>query len=192
MRLPPEREVLSGLARFTPFVLGMYLSAKLADLAARGVLQRVLDASRESFLWLAEVGLGVVAPLVILSSGRRRRSIAWLFAAASLVIGGVVLNRLNVFLLCYTPVNPTASYSPSAAEFAVTAGFVAMIVLIYRAIVLNLPVIEALEVRASNAPARSHSERRLRSGPAFAKRRTPGWRMANVSGDTVCRARIVS
>lgn len=184
MRLPPEREILAALARFTPFVLGVYLTAKLVDVAARGALHHAFEGSRESFLWLAEVGLGVVTPLVILSLGRLRRRVGWLFTAASLVIGGVVLNRLNVFLLCFTPVHEGAAYFPSFAEFAVTAGFIAMIVLIYRAIVLNFPVIEALEEHAPRG-ARAPSDRSPRPRLAFARRAAPRRAASRVPGDTL-------
>lgn len=153
LRLPPEREVLGELARFVPIPLGVYLSVRFIDLGARGALGRVLEGSRESWLFLAEVGIGFVAPFVILLVPRLRRSLGWLFLGASLVIGGVVMNRLNVFLIAFTPVDPGATYFPAWSEFAVTAGFIAMIVLIYRAIVLNFPVIEALGRGGAHEPA---------------------------------------
>lgn len=159
--LPPERDVLSRLARIVPVMLGLYLAVKLTDAASRGVLGYAFDGSRQGWLFLTELGLGVVAPMAILSVGRLRRSVGWLFTAASLAIGGVVLNRLDAFLFCYTPVHEGASYTPAWTEYAVTAAYIAIIVLIYRFVVLNFPVIEALEHRSPlGTPAARRSPRR--------------------------------
>ncbi|MCC6907116.1 MAG: Ni/Fe-hydrogenase cytochrome b subunit [Phycisphaerales bacterium] len=149
LRFKPETDLLARLARFIPILLGIYTIAKVIDLLNRGAGFHLLDGSRASVLFIIEFGLGVVAPFIILMVDRWRHSARGLFAAASLVIAGVVMNRLDVFLLAYTPTIETRPYFPAPAEFAVTAGFIAMIVLIYRFIVLNFPVIERLEeVRA--------------------------------------------
>ncbi len=146
MGLKPETRVLSMLARFTPVILGIYLAVKVADLFRRGVAGLVLEGSLESNLFIIEVSLGVLVPILIFSVPRLRRSLPWLFAGAALVILGLVMNRLNVFLVAYTPLDAAASYTPAWTEIAVTAGFVAMMVLIYRFVVLNFPVIEGLAV----------------------------------------------
>ncbi len=179
LRLPPERDILGRLARIIPILLGVYFLARLMDLLSRRALVHAFDGSREAWLFLAELSLGVVAPFAIFMSARLRRSVGWLFAGASLVIGGVVFNRLNVFLLAYTPVYADTPYRPAWTEFAVTAGFIAIMVLIYRFIVLNLPVVEALEHHAPRAaphsipptpspavrPARRRPRRPARSAP---------------------------
>lgn len=170
--LPPERELLSRLARFVPVILGVYFLAKLMDLLARQALGYAFDGSRQAWLFLAEMGLGVVAPFVILMIGRTRRSVIGLFTGACLVIGGLVLNRLNVFLLCYRPVHVGASYTPAWTEYAVTAGYIAVIVLIYRFIVLNFPVIEALEHRSPlGQPCAPGPARKARARLVRARRR---------------------
>jgi hypothetical protein len=52
-----------------------------------------------------------------------------------------------VFLVGYTPVGG-GRYVPAWTEIAVTLGFIAMIVLAYRFVVLNFPVIDALPAPA--------------------------------------------
>jgi Ni/Fe-hydrogenase subunit HybB-like protein len=64
-----------------------------------------------------------------------------LFTAAGLVVGGVLLNRLNNFVIAYTPPYSYAPYFPSIGEISVTVGFVSLLVLLYRAAVLIFPVI---------------------------------------------------
>lgn len=148
-RLAPELDVLASLARFIPMLLGLYAIARIVDVLNRGAFETLLDGSSGGVLFLVEFGLGVVVPFAILMNARRRGRPRWLLGAASLVIFGVVMNRLNVFLLAYTPAIQTQSYFPAIGEFAVTAGFIAMIVLFYRLVVLHFPVIERLEeVRA--------------------------------------------
>ncbi len=147
--IEPETDLLARLARFIPVLLGIYTIAKAIDLLNRGAFVHLFDGSRANMLFIFEFSLGVVAPFIILMVDRWRHSARGLFTAASLVIAGVVMNRLDVFLLAYTPAIEIRPYFPTPAEFAVTAGFIAMIVLIYRFIVLNFPVIERLEeVRA--------------------------------------------
>ncbi len=144
-RLEPEKDLLARLARFIPVLLGIYAIAKVIDLLNRGAYVHLFDGSMVSMLFVVEFGMGVALPFAILMSDRWRQSSRGLMTAASLVILGVVMNRLDVFLLAYTPTIESQPYFPAFTEFAVTAGFIAMIVLIYRFIVLNFPVIEKLE-----------------------------------------------
>jgi Ni/Fe-hydrogenase subunit HybB-like protein len=68
---------------------------------------------------------------------------ASIFAASALVILGVVLNRIDMFLVAYKPLYPVKTYFPSPFEIAVTVGLVSTLVLVYRAIVMIFPVIQA-------------------------------------------------
>jgi Ni/Fe-hydrogenase subunit HybB-like protein len=140
-KLKPELDILSGLARFIPILLGLYFSVKVVDLILRGAWVYLFDGSPASFMYFLEVGGGVLLPLVILMIPKVRHSVAGLFTAAALVIGGVGLNRINVFLVAYTPLYATKTYFPSPFEIALTAGLIALLVLVYRAAVMIFPVI---------------------------------------------------
>lgn len=140
-RLKPETEVLSNLSRIIPVILGIYLTAKLIDMINRGTYIYLDDGSLESVSFLVEIIGGVVAPLVIFSVASLRRKTSWLFTGATLVVLGVVLNRYNVFILGYHPTYAEARYIPAWTEVAVTVGLVATLVLIYRFLVMKLPVI---------------------------------------------------
>lgn len=142
-RRPSEVPVLSSLARIIPMFLFGYLAVKIGDLAVRDMLPRLIDGTLESGLFLVEVGFGVVLPMLLLLVPRVRKSGAGLFVSATLVVLGVAMNRINVFLVAYNPPYATRSYFPSPFEFLVTAGLIATLVLVYRFLVLNLPVLEA-------------------------------------------------
>jgi len=64
-----------------------------------------------------------------------------IWIAATLVIAGVLLNRINNFIVAYTPPFATHQYFPSIGEISVTVGFVALEVLFYRAFTMIFPVI---------------------------------------------------
>ena len=140
-KLKPELPVLSSIARYTPVLLGVYLAIKIGDLTIREVWPYVFEGSVQSLMFTIELLLGVVAPIVLLSMRKVRNSVKGLFVSASLVIFGVALNRINVFLVAYRPLYPEKTYFPAITEIMVTIGLIAALVLVYRFVVVNFPVI---------------------------------------------------
>lgn len=141
--LSSEMEVLTPLSRFTIVTLGLYMSLKLWDLVHREVLSLAFDGTLAANSFLAELGLGVILPWTLLLFPSVRRSRRGLFFAALLIVGGVLLNRVNVFLVAYTPQTGTIPYFPSIGEILVTAGAVAAIMFLYRTLVTFAPVLSA-------------------------------------------------
>ncbi len=162
-RLKPELPLLSSMGRLVPALLGLYLAAKLIDITLRGRWPLVLAGTPQSLMWLIEVIGGCVAPLVLLSIPRVRRSAAGLFTSATMVVLGVALNRINVFLVAYKPLYAQRPYYPSAWEIGLTAGLIATLVLVYRALVMVFPVISADAPARSPVQARAASARRAES-----------------------------
>jgi Ni/Fe-hydrogenase subunit HybB-like protein len=141
----PEMALLSPLSRYIPIFLGIYLLVKALDLVIREAYPLLLEGSFQSLMFLIEVGLGAVLPFLLLLFERVRRSPAALFSCAVLVVFGVILNRVNVFLVAYTPPYATEPYVPAIGEIAVTAAMIAGLMLCYRLIVSILPVLPAPE-----------------------------------------------
>jgi Ni/Fe-hydrogenase subunit HybB-like protein len=141
LKRKPEMQVLGPLSRYVPFFLFVYLILKVSDLYLRGKFG-LIDGSVQSISWLAEMMIGVVFPLAMLLIPRVRRSPGALAIAVFAVIAGVVLNRLNCFVIGYHPPYATKSYFPSITEFAVSAGLVAALMLTYRVAVTYLPILE--------------------------------------------------
>ncbi|MGE5235087.1 MAG: NrfD/PsrC family molybdoenzyme membrane anchor subunit [Acidobacteriota bacterium] len=140
-RREPEMDVLAPLARIIPVLLFVYLAFKVGDIAIRGAVHLLLDGSTAALMFLLEVGLGVLLPLLMLLSSRVRRSPMLLFSAATLVVLGVAFNRINVFLTAYTPVYKLTTYFPSVGEIAVTVGLIAGLLFVYRVLVTVFPVL---------------------------------------------------
>lgn len=146
-RRHPETPLLAKLARIVPAFLGLYLVAKLADLAIRDQIGALFAFDVPSRALLTELLLGVIVPGWILQSAKRRESPRMLLAAVLLILGGVVLNRINVFLVSYRPPYATHPYFPHIGEIAVTVGLFATLALAYRVIVTRFPVLPADEAK---------------------------------------------
>lgn len=142
-KLPQETPVFRGLARIISVLLAVYLTVKITDLAVREAFGSLFAGGIEPGFFLAEVLLGVALPMVLFMLGWTRRRPGRMAFAAALVIGGVVLNRINVYLVSYKPVYMQDRYVPAIGELAVTAGLVAGLIFVYRFLVINLPILPA-------------------------------------------------
>ena len=139
--LKREMEVLTPLGYTVAPLLGIYLAFKIGDMFIRETFVYLTTINTASVMFTIEVVVGVIIPLRMFLSKKVLKSPSLLFTASSLVIFGVLLNRINNFVVAYTPPYSFGSYFPSIGEISVTVGFVALLVLIYRIIVLNFPVI---------------------------------------------------
>ncbi len=139
--LKPEMEVLSSLGRIVPPILGIYLAFKIGDIVIRGTFVYLLQFNVQSVMFIIEVLFGAIIPLRMFLSETVLKSKILLFIASSLVIFGVLLNRINNFIIAYHPPYSYGAYYPSVGELSVTIGFIALLVLAYRLIVINFPVI---------------------------------------------------
>jgi Ni/Fe-hydrogenase subunit HybB-like protein len=144
-KMQPEMDVLSKLGRMMPPLLGIYLAFKIGDLVIREAFVYLTQFNTASIMFTVEVVGGVIIPLRMLLSPIVRKSPPLLFTAALLVVLGVLLSRINTFITAYTPPYATHPYFPSVGEISVTVGFVCLLMLAYRFIVLNFPVISLLD-----------------------------------------------
>ncbi len=143
--LKPEMEILSRLGSIVPPILGIYLAFKLGDMFIRETFVYLTSFNTQSVMFTIEVLFGVIIPLRMFLSKAVLKSPLWLFIASCLVIFGVLLNRINNFVTAYTPPYSFSSYFPSFGEISVTVGFIALLVLLYRLIVFNFPVISVID-----------------------------------------------
>jgi Ni/Fe-hydrogenase subunit HybB-like protein len=120
-----EMPLLAALGRAMAVVLGVYGILRLQDLWGNGALAHLREPSTETVLFVLEVGLGLLIPLLLLLLRRVREDREGLFAVAVLVITGFLLNRLNVSItgLEYSA---HAHYFPKWTEVAVTLSMVSM------------------------------------------------------------------
>jgi len=139
--LKPEMEVLTPLGYTVAPLLGIYLAFKIGDMFIRETFVYLSELNTASIMFTIEVVVGIIIPLRMFLSKKVLKTPSLLFTASALVIFGVLLNRIDNFVVAYTPPYSFGSYFPSIGEISVTVGFVALLVLLYRIIVLNFPVI---------------------------------------------------
>lgn len=138
-----EMKLLTPLSRFTIFLLGAYMLLKLGDILVRGTYTYLLDGTVESNSFIVEVLFGVIIPFTLLLFKKVRENRSFLVWTALLIVTGVVLNRINVFLVSYNPPYAEKSYFPAIGEIAITMSLIAAIMFIYRFVVTYLPVLSS-------------------------------------------------
>lgn len=147
--LKPELKVLSNLGTMVAPLLGIYLAFKLGDMVIRQTFVYLNEFSVESVLFLIEIFFGIIIPLRIFLSPKLTKTRAGLFIGSALVIFGVLLNRINNFIIAYNPPYKFAAYFPSIGEILVTLGFVALEILLFRAFVMIFPIVSVPQPVAS-------------------------------------------
>ncbi len=141
-KLKSEMNILAPLTKITIFLLGLYMLLKIGDMVVRGTYVYLLDGTYQTNSFILEILFGVMVPWVMLLFEKVRTSGKGIFIAASLIIGGVVMNRINVFIVGYNPPLSKGNYFPSPGEIFVTAGLIATLMFIYRFAVTYLPVLQ--------------------------------------------------
>lgn len=153
LKLKPEMHILSRLGSMVAPLLGIYLAFKIGDMFIRETFVYLSEFTTASIMFTIEMLFGVIIPLRMFLSSKVLRSPLLLFIASALVVFGVLLNRINNFIVAYTPPYSTDSYFPSLGEISVTLGLAAMLILAYRFIVMNFPVI-SLPGKPSTQPTK--------------------------------------
>jgi len=101
-------------------------------------LSTATEGSLQSYSFLVEVSIGLALPALLLFSRSWRETPGRLFTIATMVVIGVVLNRVNVSMIgMFTE---TSSYIPAWSEWVVSVGLVALGVLAVVFISENMPV----------------------------------------------------
>lgn len=140
---PYDPELMAGLAGAQIWILFTYLAMKLADLTWRGQWSQVLTGQGMGLLFLVNMFLGVLIPLVILLRPTWRKAVGGQLSAAFLVVLGVVLNRLIVVLP-----GMGKTYWPSWIEIMISVGSVALGVLAFLVAIEKIPGIIPVRVEA--------------------------------------------
>lgn len=139
--LKPEMHILFDLGSMVAPLLGIYLAFKIGDMVIRQTFVYLTEFNAASVMFTVELLFGVIIPLRMFMSRQVNKSLLGLLIASFLVIMGVFLNRLNNFLVAYTPPYEVHSYFPSIGEISVTVGFIAFEILLFRIAVMIFPIV---------------------------------------------------
>jgi c(7)-type cytochrome triheme protein len=119
-----ELHLLSQLGKVIVVTLGVYFVLRIQDMSGRGVMGLAFEPTYEGRMFLAEILLGVIAPIVLLTIPRIRTNELGLFVSSLMVVLGFIMNRLNVSITGIESASGTR-YFPNWTELSVTAMIVA-------------------------------------------------------------------
>jgi Ni/Fe-hydrogenase subunit HybB-like protein len=137
-------DILSGLARIIPYILGFYLLFKIIELMSAGEIGLIFTAYPQNLLWWGEIVIGTILPIVFLSRSNIRRNRTAVFWSSVLVIIGLIFNRFNVSLLALG-IRPGYVYFPHWMEFAISIGLIADALLVIWLAYRFLPIVSHQE-----------------------------------------------
>jgi len=134
-------DLLSDLAGWMPYLLGFYLLIKIADLLGRNAALQTFTMSPQTISWWLEITIGVILPLILFLSPEIIKTRGGLLWASTLVIVGLVWNRINVAIVGVI-VEKWETYYPYWIELFITIGVVAIGLIVFKWAVENLPIYE--------------------------------------------------
>ncbi len=123
----PPMDILTGMARGSLIVAVLYFVLKVWDLLSGAGISAAFTGSFTANMYLLEMVIGVLLPLVLLAVKDFRTRLSSIFAINILVIIGILLNRLNVgiFGLAEYAGRFGVDYFPSLMEIILTAAMIA-------------------------------------------------------------------
>lgn len=141
-----DLSILSDVSRVIAPLLLIYALFRGVDLFTHGGSSYLWTWREETLSFWLEIGLFVLAPVVLLGRERIRNHPQNLYWTCSLIVMGFIANRLNVSI---TGLQASSGfyYVPKWTEFALTLATIAAAVLAFRYAVLYLDILPKATVR---------------------------------------------
>jgi Ni/Fe-hydrogenase subunit HybB-like protein len=111
--------ILTEMSQVIAPLLYVYALFRGIDLFTHGGAAYILQWRQESLLFFLEIGLFVVAPIILLSQEKIRTNPQRLYLTCSLIVMGFMTNRLNVSVTAFERTSGF-HYVPKWTEFALT------------------------------------------------------------------------
>lgn len=136
----------AGLLTIAGAVMAVYLALKIIDLSLRGVWGEIFSGSLEGSMFLLEIIVGSLIPMVLTLSPLVKQ-VRYQLIAAACGIAGILLNRFN-FVFVGMADHADAFYFPSGIEIGIVVGMTALVLVVYIFFAENLPVFRNKEDKA--------------------------------------------
>jgi Ni/Fe-hydrogenase subunit HybB-like protein len=134
-----ELGLLTDLAKIVSIILGIYLVLKVGDLVLAGEIGLIFSDGWLSLLFVAEMIVGVIVPLVLFGTRKVRERSSGLIQGATCILVGLGLNRASVaWLALRAPAG--ATYVPHWVELVIAVAAIAAGVLVFALAARFLPV----------------------------------------------------
>lgn len=144
-RRPVEIARLASVGQITFWALLVYVGFRLGDMAVRNQFAGAFSGPL-GLAFSAEILLGGIVPLILLSSRALRERVGVLSLASFLAVAGVAFNRMNVVLFAMTfrgrmPWGAPEFYVPSIVEWGVSLGLIAATIFLFGVAARFMPVL---------------------------------------------------
>ncbi|AKG52820.1 Ni/Fe-hydrogenase 2 B-type cytochrome subunit [Dehalogenimonas sp. WBC-2] len=148
-KLTLRMDLLSKIMPIAAWILVFYLGLRFFDLANAGHLS-AFTFDEFGLLFAAEIGLGMVVPIILIAIKKVRQSRSGLLWSSGLIIMGLMLNRINTLVLSHSPARE-GSYFPTVWEFIFTLGLIAGAMYVFRLAAKYLPLFSEQKTGLSQA-----------------------------------------
>jgi Ni/Fe-hydrogenase subunit HybB-like protein len=140
LKVKLDTRILGELSRVIAPLLALYGILRAVDLVSHGAMPYMFRWREETWSFWLEIGLFVLAPLVLLSLEKVQNNPQFLYWTCGLVVMGFMANRLNVSI---TGLQASAGiyYVPKWTEFAATLMVLTAVVLAFRYAVIYLDIL---------------------------------------------------
>ena len=138
-----DDDMIAKVIRLAAIVIAVNFVIKLLDLTIRGAWGDVFGGTLEGNMFLLEMMIGSVVPMIIGFSSMVKRVSGQNVAAVCGVLG-IILNRFN-FIFTGMSDHAGNGYFPTFLEWGVVIGLGCLMVVMYLFIVENLPVFQSKE-----------------------------------------------
>lgn len=124
-----------------PYLLSFYLLLKVGDLIGRNAVLAAFAVNVQTVSWWIEITIGVILPLILFLTPEIIKTKSGLLWSSTLVIIGLVWNRINVAIVGIK-VEKWESYYPFWTEIFISIGVVSIGLIVFKWAVENLPIYE--------------------------------------------------
>ncbi len=136
-----DMPMLSSLSIIGASLLGVYLILKIYDLFRLNLWGTLFAGTWESWLYVIELFLTAVLPVLLVINKRSRRSPYGLGTAAFSASFGLALNRVDVGIIGYFR-DAGAVYFPSLTEWSLSIGAIAAAILVFLFVAENFSIFD--------------------------------------------------
>jgi Ni/Fe-hydrogenase subunit HybB-like protein len=135
-----DQRILTEMSQVIAPLLYVYAIFRGIDLINHGGLSSMFLWREETLLFWLEIGLFVLAPVILLSREKIRRNPQHLYWTCALVVMGFITNRLNVSITAFQSTSGFY-YVPKWTEFALTLATVTAAAVAFHYAVLHLEIL---------------------------------------------------
>ncbi|MEN8613992.1 NrfD/PsrC family molybdoenzyme membrane anchor subunit [Dehalogenimonas sp. THU2] len=155
-KLTLRLDLLPKVMSIAAFILAFYLGLRFFDMARSGSFS-AFAFDEFGLLFLAEVGLGMIVPIILIAMKGVRESRSGLLWSSGLIIMGLMLNRINTLVISHAPAR-VGSYVPTVWEFIFTLGLIAGAMYAFRLAAKYLPLFSEQKAGLPESVARTNPE----------------------------------